>query len=87
MKNNDLKNKTTEELQTNLNLIKAISIALIVVLTLLVSITTYGFIMKDNKSTFIALFAVAISCGAMLPIQFVSMKKIKTELNSRKTNE
>ncbi len=87
MKNNELKNKTTEELQTNLNLIKATCIALIVVLTLLVGITTYGFIMKDNKSTFIALFAVAISCGAMLPIQFVSMKKIKTELNSRKTSE
>ncbi|MBQ0737239.1 hypothetical protein [Aquimarina celericrescens] len=85
MKNNDLKNKTTEQLQANLNLIKGISIVLIIALILLVGITIYGFITKDNKSVFIAPFAVAISCSAILLTQSMTMKKIKAELNSRKS--
>lgn len=83
MKHTDLKNKTTVQLQSNLNMIKTITIALVVVLILLMAVTIYGFVVKENKTTFIALFAVAISCSGILPLQFISMKKIKTELKSR----
>ena len=83
MKNNDLKNKTTEQLQSNLNMIKTISGALVIVLIVLIAITIYGFVTKENKSPFIAFFVVAISCCGILPLQFILMKKIKTELKLR----
>ena len=83
MKNNDLKNKTTEQLQSKLSVHKAISIALVIVLTLFTAISIYGLIAKDNISTFIALFAVACTSWSFLPLPFDSMKKIKTELKLR----
>jgi len=76
-----MNNKTTEKLESKLKAIKIITGALIGVLTLLLIISIYGLIAKENNSTFIALIAVAISCIAILPIQFINMKKIKTELN------
>ena len=83
MKYNDLQSKTIEQLHANLSAVKAITIALVVVLTLLMVISIYGYVTKENKSTFIAAFAVGIAlCGA-LPIQFISMKKIKNELKLR----
>ena len=84
MKSNNLKEKSTKELTDSLKAVKIISTALILVITLLLSFTIYGMLFKDNNSTFIALFAVGISCGAILPLQFMTMKKIKEELNFRK---
>ncbi|MBK7475047.1 MAG: hypothetical protein IPI11_03130 [Haliscomenobacter sp.] len=81
MKKEDLKNKTTERLKSELKAIKIITGALIGVLTLLFIISIYGLIVKENNSTFIALIAVAISLSAILPIQFVNMKNIKNKLN------
>jgi len=80
---NNLESKSTKELQGSLKVLKIISIALIIVISLLLSITIYGILFKDNNATFIALFVVGVSCAAILPVQFISMKKIKTELNSR----
>jgi hypothetical protein len=84
MKDNDFKNITTVQLLSNLYLIKAITIALICVITVLLSITIYGMATKEENGTFVALFVVGISCSASLPLQFINMKKIKTELKSRK---
>ncbi len=83
MKNNDLKNKTTRQLRSNLSVNKAISIALVIALTLLTAISIYGLIAKDNISFFIALFAVACTSWSFLPIPFWSNKEIKTELKLR----
>ena len=83
MKNNDLNNKTIEQLQSNLRVNKAISISLVIVLTLFTAITIYGLITKEDTATFIALFAVACSCWSLLPIPFYTIKKIKTELKLR----
>ena len=80
---NNLESKSTKELQGSLKGLKIISIALIIVIGLLLSITIYGMLFKDNNATFIALFVVGVSCAAILPVQFISMKKIKTELSSR----
>ena len=84
MKNNDLKNKTTLQLQSRLNINITISLALVIVLTLLTAISIYGLITKDNISTFIALLAVACTGWSFLPLPFNSMKEIKTELKLRK---
>ena len=86
MKNNDMDNKTTEKLEGQLKGIKIITGTLIGVLTLLLIISIYGLVTKENNSAFVALIAVAISCSGILPSQFINMKKIKTELNSRKEN-
>jgi hypothetical protein len=83
MKKEDFKNKTTEKLESELKAIKIISGALIGVLSLLLVSSVYGLIATDKSVIFIALIAVAISISAILPIQFVNMKNIKTELNSR----
>jgi len=86
MKKDDLKSKTSEKLESDLKSTKVITGALIGVLSVLFAVTIYGLIMKENNQTFIALIAVAISCSAILPLQFSSMKKIKAELELRKNN-
>lgn len=83
MENNNFDNKSTKELEGSLKAMKIISTALLVVISLLISITIYGLLFKDNKAVFLPLLVVGISCGGILPIQFASMKKIKTELKSR----
>ncbi len=82
MKNTDLKSKTTENLEAELKGIKIITWALIGILIPLFSLTIYGLI-TNKSSTDLPLLVVAISCSAILPLQFINMKKIKTELNAR----
>lgn len=80
----NLKNKSTKELKDTLKVLNIVSISLSVVVLLLLSICVYGLITKENNTTFMALLVVGISCGAMLPMQLSSMKKIKFEIKSRK---
>lgn len=84
MDKNLLDIKSTKKLKTTLKAMKYISTALIVIIFLLLSITIYGLIFKENQATFLGLFVVGISCGAILPLQFSTMKKIKNELKNRK---
>ncbi len=79
----DLKNKTTGKLKSDLKSIKAVSWILAATLILLVAVNIYGLIFKENKSTFIALMAVAAGLSAIIPSQYSTMKKIKTELKLR----
>ncbi|WP_158974996.1 hypothetical protein [Cellulophaga sp. L1A9] len=79
-----MKNKTTEQLKSNLNTIKGITITLIFAITLLIGVTVYGLLTKEDKSTFISLLTVGISCCAILLLHYINMKKIKSELNLRK---
>jgi len=83
MKKKELKNETDEKLKSELKKTKMISGALIGVLIPLFALTIYGLVTAKNKSTNIALLAVAISCSGILPMQFDSIKKIKRELASR----
>lgn len=84
MKEAHLRDSSVEYLQAIYYFIKIITIALIVAIVVLFSITIYGMIVKDNIGTFTALFVIGLSCSGILPIQFISMKRIKTELKSRK---
>ncbi|MGJ8732768.1 hypothetical protein [Cellulophaga fucicola] len=83
MKTQDLKDKSTDKLTGELNMTKAITIALSVVVFLLFAICIYGLILKDNNGVFIPLMVVAFSTGSMIPINIISMKKIKEELKTR----
>jgi len=83
MENKVLKSKSTKELEGSLKGLKVISFALVFVISLLLAFTIYGLLFKENNSTFMALLVVGISCSGILPIQFMSMKKIKNELKSR----
>ncbi len=83
MKESIFKSKSTKELRDTLKVLKIVFITLTIVIALLLAITIYGLLFKNNNATFIALFAVGISCAAILPVQFISLKKIKKELTSR----
>lgn len=83
MKKDELESKPTEKLRGELKALQIITGVLVGVLTLLFAVNIYGLIMKEENATFIALTVVAVSCSAILPLQFISMKKIKAELKSR----
>ena len=85
MKKEDLTSKTTEQLKGELKGIQTITGALTGVLIVLFAVTIYGLLALENNTVFIALIAVAVSCSAILPMQFSSMKKIKTELKLRES--
>ena len=80
----DLKNQTKEQLATSMNMLKGITGALIIMVVILLSISIYGLITKQNNTIFISLIAVGTSCSAILTVQFILMNKIQTELKSRK---
>jgi len=82
-KQNKMKNRTTEQLRSSLNVNKLISIVLIILLTLLTAFSIYGLIAKDNVKTFIALFAVACTSWSFISFPFNAIKKIKSELRLR----
>jgi len=86
MEQANFKSKTTKKLEGELKAIKIIASMLFGVLTLLLITSIYGLITQENNSTFIALLVIAISLSAILPLQFVNMKKIKDELKLRKIN-
>ena len=83
MKKNNLKNKTTERLQSDLKGLKIVTGALAGILIVLFAMTLYNSI---TKKEFDPLMIVAISLSAILPLQFSNMKKIGTELKTRKEN-
>lgn len=87
MKNQDLNKKTTEKLQSELKTINTVTGALIGVLFVLFAVVIYGLLTNENKSIFIALIAVGVSCSVILLLQFSNIKKIKTELNLRNGND
>lgn len=83
MKEHELKNQTTAQLTTNMNMLKGITGALVIMIIILLSISIYGLITKENNTIFIALIAVGTSCSTILSVQFILMNKIKAELKSR----
>ena len=81
----NLKKKTTEKLEGELRGVKVITGALIGVLGVLFIVCLYGlFFLKDKSGTFGALIVVPIALSAIIPLNYGNMKKIKTELESRK---
>lgn len=83
MEKQDLKNKPSEKLQSQLKTTKLITDILIGALSFLVGICIYGLFTSDNKTTFISLLVVAFSIGIIIPINYMNMAIIKKELESR----
>lgn len=79
----DFSGKPTKELRDTLKMLKIVAYSLATVVFLLLSIIIYGLLFKENSKTFLALLVVGLSCSAILPLQFSSMKKIKDEIKSR----
>lgn len=80
----DFSNKSTNELESTLKMLKVIAYALVGVISLLLSFTIYALLFQENNKTYLALLVLGLSCSAILPLQFSSMKKIKDEIKSRK---
>jgi uncharacterized membrane protein len=83
MKKNDLKEKSTEKLESELKGIKIITGALVGILIVLFAVNLYGLIFKDKNAAFIVGIVVALALSAILPMQFNNIKKINTELKLR----
>jgi len=79
----DLKNKTTEKLQKEIKDLKVITGALVGVLSVLFIAIIIGLLTKENNKTFIALIAVPIALGAIIPLNYSNIKKMQKELASR----
>ena len=85
MKFEGFKTKPTERLKGELRALQIVVRALAMVLFFLYTLTIYGMMAKENKSTFIALLGVAISCSVILPFQVTIIRKIKKELRLRES--
>ena len=83
MKINKLKSKSTERLKSELSGVKIITGTLVIMLIGLFTVNVYGLLSKENNTAFIAGMTVAFFLSTILPSQFMSMKKIKTELKLR----
>ncbi|PQJ80352.1 hypothetical protein [Polaribacter porphyrae] len=79
----DFSSKSTSELKETLRMLKIVAYSLTTIVFLLLAITIYGLLFKENSKTFLALLVVGLSCSAILPLQFSSLKKIKDEIKSR----
>ena len=79
-----LKEKTSETLIGELNVFKAITVALIFVMLLLIGVCIYGLLTKENNTVFFTLLIIPLALIPILLINAGNMKKIKAELESRK---
>ena len=83
MKNKDVSTKSNEELTAELKKNKSVAGMLGGVLIVLFTVTIYGLLTSENKTTFIAIIAVGISCSVILSQQVQHIKAIKSELLKR----
>jgi amino acid permease len=81
---NNFKNKKIGELTFLFSLIKMITTAFIFIIVILLAITMHKMVTEDVFETSLPFFIIVIGCSATLPIQFINMKNIKTELKLRK---
>ena len=81
------KAKTTKQLKSNLTKFKVLSILIIASSSALLGVCIYGILMKEETSTFMTLMVIAISCGAILPLQRINIKRIRSELKARNEAE
>ncbi len=80
----ELKDKTTEKLESEIKKIKTASGSLVGVLLVLFIVCLYGIIRNPGDATFIALLVTGIVLSATIPI---NNNKIKAELESRQANK
>ncbi|WP_272150320.1 hypothetical protein [Tenacibaculum aiptasiae] len=78
-----MENKTIEELNKRIKLLKVVAKAMTVALILLLAVTIYGLLTKENKTVFITLLPIVFGLSTILLLQYSSVKKIKEEIKQR----
>ncbi|KAB1154606.1 hypothetical protein F7018_13845 [Tenacibaculum aiptasiae] len=78
-----MENKTIEELNKRIKLLKVVAKAMAVALILLLAVTIYGLLTKENKTVFITLLPIVFGLSTILLLQYSSVKKIKEEIKQR----
>lgn len=81
----DLKEKSIEKLEQKLKELKLITGILIGLLIVLFIGSFFGlFFIIDKSAVSTVLIVIPIALSAILPLNFINMKKIKSEIESRK---
>ena len=80
---NTFENRTSTQLEGTIRMQKVLSIAIAAVSLPLIGLALYSMLFQEEGSKNAPLLVVGISCFAMVPIQLLSMKKIKQELARR----
>lgn len=78
-----MENKTIEELNKRIKLLKVVAKAMTAALILLLAVTIYGLLTKENKTVFITLLPIVFGLSTILLLQYSSVKKIKEEIKQR----
>lgn len=78
-----MKNKSIEELNRQIKVLKLVSKAMLIALVLLLGVTVYGLLTKENKTVFITLMPIVFGLLTILFLQYASIKKIREEIKSR----
>lgn len=78
-----MKNKSIEELNRQIKVLKLVSKAVLITLILLLGVTVYGLLTKENKVVFITLMPIAFGLLTIIFLQYASIKKIKEEIKLR----
>ncbi len=84
MKKGELKNKSTEKLQTQLKTIKLLTGILMGAMLVFFGLIIYGLTSIEDKTPFIALIAVGASLLVILGLQVINIYHIQAELELRK---
>jgi multisubunit Na+/H+ antiporter MnhG subunit len=79
----ELKDKTTEKLNSELNTLKLASGVLIGILLVILGVVVYLLLSKGNNGTLLSIIVIPIALSPIIAMSLVKMKKIKTELESR----
>ncbi len=77
------KDKTNEQLEGMIKAQKIICYAIIGVSIPLIALSLWSIFYQEKNSTGLPTLVVGFACFAMVPIQMLSMKKIKEELARR----
>jgi hypothetical protein len=86
MTNNNFNKLSIDDLNSKLKSIKAITSFIVGLLIFIIGMMIYGYFnQKGNIAYFLSLGSGLIALIAVLPIQFINMKKITDESNSRKS--
>lgn len=80
----NLKEKPTEKLEKELKSLQTGTGILTGLLLVLFAACIYGLIKNNESGTFSSLIVVPIALSAMIPVNYKKIKKIESELESRK---
>ena len=79
----DLKNKNRSKLVAELQTYKILTYLIIGILILLIAVSVYGLMTKEDNTTFFSLLVIIICLSFCIPFNYSIIKKIKKEVELR----